>query len=294
MTIATPPGWLLGQLDRAVHAIGSAEAGEFWHRASAASGTPIIRKISTTDVLDALRRGISDFGAFRTDVIFLCVFYPVVGLLLARLASGANFIPLIFPLASGFALIGPFAAVGLYEMSRRREQGEEVNWMHVFGVLRSPSIWSIILLGLLLTCVFLMWLGAADLIYRLTLGPAYPVSVGAFLHDVFYTTAGWTMIVVGVGVGFGFAVVALTISIVSFPLLLDREEGVRTAILTSVRAVAVNPAPMALWSLIVAGSLVVGFIPLLLGLIVVQPVLGHATWHLYRKLVAWEEGASAA
>jgi uncharacterized membrane protein len=237
------------------------------------------------DLRAILARGLADFSAFRTDVIFLCVIYPVVGLVLARLAFGYDLLPLIFPLASGFALIGPFAGVGLYEMSRRREAGADVTWADTVKVVRSPSFGAIVLLGLLLMAIFLLWLLAAEAIYQMTLGPAPPVSIGSFIRDVFATSPGWTMIGVGCGVGFLFAVLAFGISVVSFPLLLDREAGVDTAILTSIRAVIANPAAMAVWGLIVAGGLVIGSIPFFLGLIVVMPVLGHSTWHLYRAVV---------
>jgi len=140
-------------------------------------------------------------------------------------------------------------------------------------------------LGLLLVAIFLFWLVAAEAIYEVTLGPEPPASIGSFARDVFTTGAGWTMIVVGVGVGFLFALLVLVISVVSFPLLLDRDVAIGVAVSTSVRAAIVNPVPIAVWGLIVAGGLVVGSIPLLLGLIIVMPVLGHATWHLYRKVV---------
>jgi len=133
--------------------------------------------------------------------------------------------------------------------------------------------------------IFLIWLAAAMLIYRLTLGPAMPASLSAFMSDVFTTPAGWAMIGVGVAVGFLFALLVLAISVVSFPLLLDRPVRITTAIRTSVQAVLLNPIPMLTWGLIVAASLVIGAIPVLVGLIVVMPVLGHATWHLYRKVV---------
>ena len=165
-------------------------------------------------------------------------------------------------------------------MSRRRELGRDVGWIDAFGVLRSPSIGGIIGLGLLLIAVFLLWLAVAEAIYVVTLGPKPPVSIGAFARDVVSTAAGWAMIVVGIGVGFGFAVVTLAISVVSFPLLLDRDVRMETAIWTSIRAVRANPLPMAAWGAIVAAGLAIGSVPCLLGLVIVMPVLGHATWHL--------------
>jgi uncharacterized membrane protein len=246
---------------------------------------PAVRRIELADLADVLASGLRDFGAYRTDVIFLCIIYPLAGLILASVAFGYDMLPMLFPLASGFALIGPVAAVGLYEMSRRREQGVEITWADAFGVVRAPAFGAVLVLGLILLAIFLLWLAAAYGIWLMTLGPTPPVSLGAFLHQVLTTDAGWTMVVVGMGIGFLFALLVLAISVVSFPLLLDRDVGLYTAVATSVRAVLTNPGPMAAWGLIVAGGLVLGSIPVLLGLIIVMPVLGHATWHLYRKVV---------
>jgi|RhiMethySRZTD1v2_1073278.scaffolds.fasta_scaffold589428_2 uncharacterized membrane protein len=246
---------------------------------------PAVRRITPADLKAVLRQGFEDFGAYRTDVIFLCLLYPIVGLVLARMIWGYGMVPLLFPLASGFALIAPFFAVGLYEMSRRREAGRNNGWADAFGVATSPALGSIMALGLLLLALFVLWLGAAHIIWLLTLGPEPPVSLQAFAQDVLTTRAGWTMAIVGVAVGFVFALAVLVLSVVSFPLLLDRDVGVGTAIATSVKVVRENPGPMALWGVIIAVALLLGSIPLLLGLAVVFPVLGHATWHLYRKVL---------
>jgi uncharacterized membrane protein len=283
--IGNPLSWSADQAKLTAHAVKSVGHAFLHTEVDLDMPRPEVRRIAVADLKDVLINGLKDFAAYRTDVIFICLIYPLAGLVLARFTLSYGALPLLFPLVSGFALIGPFAAAGLYEMSRRQERGMPVTWIDAFGVFGSPSIVAIIKLGLLLTGIFLLWLAAAMMIYRLTLGPAMPTSVSSFVADVFTTTAGWTLIGVGVGVGFLFALVALAISVVSFPLLLDRHASISTAVWTSVRAVLLNPVPMLAWGLIVAGSLVLGAIPLLLGLIVVMPVLGHATWHLYRKVV---------
>jgi len=283
MTIRNPVEWGWDQMRLAGQAVGGRHV-DGTEAVRLTAPLPV-RRIGTGDLRDALAKGLQDFAACRTDAMFVCVVYPLMGLVLARLVSGYDLLPLLFPLASGFALIGPFAAIWLYEMSRRREQGAEISWPDAFGVLRSRSIGAILALGLLLTLIFLVWVIAAWQIYAITLGPEPPASISGFVRDILTTGAGWAMIIVGVGVGFLFACLSFAISVVSFPLMVDRDATLGAAIGTSLRAIAANPGPMALWGLIVAGGLVLGSIPVLLGLIVVLPVLGHATWHLYRKLV---------
>jgi uncharacterized membrane protein len=246
---------------------------------------PTVRTIGIADLKTALARGITDFSAMPTHAVFLCLIYPIVGVVLARLTLGYELLPLLFPLAAGFALVGPFAAIGFYELSRRREEGLDISWQDAFDVLRSPSRGAIAMLGVLLLAIFAIWIAVAQAIYVANFGYEPAAAMTDFIHRIFTTPAGWSLIIVGNLVGFLFAVAALAISVVSFPLLLDRDVGAVEAVLTSIRAVAANPVTMAIWGLIVAGLLVIGSLPLFLGLAVVVPVLGHSTWHLYRRLV---------
>lgn len=252
---------------------------------AAAAPQPVIRTIGTGDLKAALRDGWQDFAAMPSHAIFLAIIYPIVGIVLLQLTFGYAILPFLFPLAAGFALVGPIAALGLYELSRRREAGLEISASHALDVLHSPSIGAIAALGCLLVAIFVAWLALAHAIYIANFGYAMPASFDTFVSDLLTTKAGWTLIVVGNIVGFVFAVVALTLSVVSFPLLLDREVGAATALTTSLRLVAKNPRTMALWGLIVAVLLLIGSIPAFLGLAVVIPVLGHATWHLYRRAI---------
>lgn len=245
----------------------------------------VVQKIELHDLRDALSKGYQDFAANRTDVIFLCLTYPLFGLLMARVASGSDTLPLLFPLASGLALLGPLAGVGLYEISRKRELGLDTGWASAFGVIRAPGFGSVVALGLLLFVIYAAWLLTAWGIYDATLGPLPPASLTGFSLDVFTTGAGWNMLIAGVGMGFMYACIVLILTSVSFPLLLDRNVGVRRAIATSVNVARTNPVPIAVWGLIVALGLLIGSIPLFFGLVVVLPILGHATWHLYRKMV---------
>jgi uncharacterized membrane protein len=245
----------------------------------------VVRKIGLADLSDALRLGWEDFKAIPSHAIMLCVIYPVLGLVLFRMVLGYSVLPLLFPLAAGFTLIGPFAALGLYDLSRRRERGEEAAAWHAIYVVRAPSFGAMLGLGTLLLTLFVTWIAVADAIYVATFGHAPAASIPDFATRVLTTPQGWSLIIVGCGVGFLFAVVALCVSVVSFPLMLDRHASAIDAIRTSLRAVMKNPIVMAAWGLIVAALLVIGSLPFFVGLAVVLPVLGHATWHLYRKVV---------
>jgi uncharacterized membrane protein len=254
-------------------------------RAPSGGASFVVRKIGLSDLIEALRLGWEDFQAMPSHAIVLCVIYPVLGLVLFRMVLGYSILPLLFPLAAGFTLIGPFAALGLYELSRRRERGEEVGAWDAIHVLRAPSFGAMLELGILLLILFATWIAAADAIYIATFGHAPAASIPDFAARVLMTPQGWSLVIIGCGVGFLFAVVALCVSVVSFPLMLDRHATAIDAIRTSLRVVMKNPITMAAWGLIVAALLVIGSLPFFVGLAVVLPVLGHATWHIYRKVV---------
>ncbi len=252
---------------------------------------PMVRDIGFADLRAGLAQGWADFTAHRTDVMFLCLLYPALGLVLFRFAIGHQVLALLFPLAAGFALIGPVAATGLYEMSRRLELGETVTWRTAFAVLHARAFGAIAVLGCLFAALFVIWLQVALAIYEVFLGNAAPASFGDFLRQVFATRAGWYMIVEGNLVGFCFAVIAFAFGALSFPMLIDGRFGRSTgermslALGTSLHAMLMNPGPMLAWGLLVAVSVIVASVPFFLGLVVVLPVLGHATWHLYRRTV---------
>lgn len=247
---------------------------------------PTVNTITRADLTEALRLGLDDFRAMPTHLYFLGLIYPLAGVLMFGLTFGYNLFPVLFPLAAGFALIGPVAAIGLYELSRQRQRGETPDLSHVFDVVRSPSFPAIATISAGLAILFFAWLLCAQTLYETLFGYLPPESMTSFLHEVLTTSHGHALILWGNLIGFAFALVAMVVGVVSFPLLLDRDVGVLTALETSVRAVMANPGPMALWGLIVAALLVLGSIPLFVGLAVVVPVLGHATWHLYRRLIA--------
>ncbi len=255
-------------------------------QAAASVALPTIRQIGVADIRGALAAGVDDFLAIPTQLVFLCFLYPVVGLVAARAATGTGLMPLLFPLVAGITLLGPVLAVGVYELSRRRESGKAASWLNAFDVLRSPAILSIAAMGVLLLVIFVAWIGAAKLIFDATIGLPAPTSPGALAMAVLDTRAGWALIVVGNLVGLAFAAGVLALTVVSVPMILDRNVSPVLAMQTSLRAVRANPGPLVLWGLIVAATLLLGCIPLFIGLAVAMPVLGHASWHLYRRLIA--------
>ena len=247
---------------------------------------PKIRRISFADLADVLRLGTAEFATRPSHLPLLSFLYPFIGLLLADLTVGDGLLPLFFPLTAGFALVAPIAAIAFYDASKRRERGLDTTLAQTLGILRSPIMLAFGQIALFLVALFALWIVAAQLLYNATLGPAAPVSLIAFAHDLLFTTAGWTLIIVGILADLLIAAIAFVTNVVSLPLLLDHEDAsFVTAVGTSVRCVRANPLVLTVWGLIVGALLVIGSLPLFVGIPVVLPVLGHATWHLYRKLV---------
>ena len=255
-----------------------------------------VRKIGDQDLRIALRQGWDDFKAMRGDLIFVGLLYPLIGLAAAVMTTSAPLLPFFFPVVAGVALLGPLAAVGFYELARRREDGQTSNWSHFLDVRKRPSFDDIAIVAGLLFVIFAAWLVAAGALYLLFWGywapPKLagfawyePYSIGDFIARLFTTPEGWALIVVGNLVGLAFAALVLAVSVVSLPLLVDRDVGAARAVSASWRAAKANPGPLARWGVIVAGLLVLGSIPLFVGLALVLPWLGYATWHLYTRLV---------
>lgn len=246
---------------------------------------PTIRRIDAADLRWSLAEGWRDFRSLRGDILLVGFLYPLVGLFAAAFALNAKLLPMLFPVVAGLTILGPAVSTGFYELARRREAGEDTRWTHFFDPLRGRSRLPIIALTGMMMGLFLAWLGAAWAIYGATLGLDPPATPGAFIAQLFTTPAGWAMIVVGNLVGGLFAAVTLMISAVSFPMVVDRPASTTTAVMTSIAAFRKNPGPMLGWGARIAALLVLGSLPLFIGLAVVLPVVGFATWHLYTRIV---------
>lgn len=246
---------------------------------------PAIQRITMADLGDALRRGAEDFWAKPSHYVLLAVIYPIIGIVLTLWMDGWHTWPLLYPLIGGFALIGPIAALPLYEISRQREMGLEPNWRDAFGVLKSPAMGSILAVGIMLLVMFTLWLTSAQALYESLFGATPPRTLTDLIAQVTTDPNGRVLLAVGTGVGALFALAVLCMTVIAFPLLLDRDVGAYVAIETSFRAVLYNRVPLLAWGLIVGAGVFIGSAMLFVGLAVILPIFGHATWHLYRKLV---------
>lgn len=252
--------------------------------ASASEKFPV-RKISAGDLRESLRQGLDDFRAMRGDLIIAGLVYTFIGVAAAVMTTNGPLMPFFFPVVAGVGLLGPVAAVGFYEVARRREDGLESGWRHMFDVLKRPSVDDMGMVAGLLLGIFVLWLLAAGILYVALFGWATPTSISGFLTDVFTTPRGWALIVIGAAIGAIFGWVVLAISVASLPLLVDCDVSAADAVSASWRAAHANKSAMIRWGLTVLGLLVLGSIPLFVGLAFVLPWLGYATWHLYTKLI---------
>lgn len=246
---------------------------------------PAIRRIGRSEIVDALSAGARDFQAHPAFGLFFGGVYALGGLAILACALLWDLVYLVYPLAAGFVLIGPFIAVGLYEVSRRREQGQAPSWGGVFRAMWAQGGKEISWMAFVTIFIFMMWMYQVRLLIALFFG-LHGMPAGTFPAVLFTTPEGLAFLAVGHVVGAVLATLTFALTVVSFPLLLDREVDFITAMITSVRSVIANPLPMLGWALCVVFLLFVAALPVFLGLVVALPVLGHTTWHLYRKLVA--------
>ncbi len=282
-TIGNPLSWAAAAIGRAGTHMAEASSEIAGSRTHAA---PIVNSLTMDDLHYALRKGTEDFAAVRSDVVFLVLLYPIIGLTMVFFAFNSEFAPYLFPLTSGFALLGPVAAVFLYEVSRRREAGLSAKWSDAVGLIRSPVMGPVVALGAYLTGVFVAWMVVAHFLFTVTMGGMESASSMGFFRDVLTTPAGWMMIAIGIPLGAVFAALVLAVTIVSFPMLIDRNVGLATAVATSLKVTRANLRVVLSWGALVATALVIGAIPFFLGYVLVLPILGHATWHLYRRAVS--------
>lgn len=245
----------------------------------------VVRRIGLRDLWRSLKEGYDDFNAKPSFGVFLVLVYPLFALLLTLALLGQNLPYLAFPMIAGCTLLGPIVSVALCEMSRRRERGLDVSWRSAFDFVHSSAFAPIAALSIVMMVLYVGWLYMAQFIYFGLFAATPPTSLADFWNQLLTTRHGGALIMYGNGVGLAFALAALAISVVAFPLLLDKPVTSITAVSVSIRAFATNFLIMAVWGVIVVILLAVGAAVFLIGLAAILPILGHATWHLYRKLV---------
>ena len=249
---------------------------------------PQVARISVTTVLNAMAAGLRDMQRAPLLSLSFGLLYAAFGWFILFLMIRMNYGSYTYPMATGFALVAPFAAGGLYEISRRLESNQSISAGAIFASFFSKNGQAISIMAVVTTFSYLIWLDIAAAIYVLFFG-LKPLSMGALLDAVITTPRGMVFLVVGNLVGAALALLVFSITVISLPLVFDRDVDFVTAMITSVKSVLANPKPMLAWCLIIGFLLALSLASLFAGLLVVFPFLGHSTWHLYRKVVAPEE-----
>src|SRR5690348_9826808 len=245
-----------------------------------------VRNVSDDDIRSALRQGLDDFKTFRGDIVFAGLIYTVIGLAAVVMTTSMPLMPFFLPVVAGVGLLGPVAAVGFYELADRREAGEtNLHWFNFLDVRKRRTVDDMGMVAGLLLAIFFLWLLAAGALYALIFGWATPATVGDFVAMIFTTARGWALIVSGAVVGAIFGWFVLALSVASLPMLVDCDVSAAEAVSASWRAAHANKREMIRWGLLVTALLVLGSIPLFVGLAFVLPWLGYSTWHLYTRLV---------
>jgi len=238
--------------------------------------------LTAADLRAALAAGWRDFLACPIYGLFFGAIYVVTGIAVTYALFWRGEAGWLVPVTAGFPLIAPFAAVGLYEVSRRRELGEPIGWGPVLGALRGRGDDQLLMMGGFVFVAFSFWVIIAHAIFSIFMAES---GIGGESLAVFQTQAGVWMLVVGTAVGALLAWGFYCITVVSLPMLVDRDVDFISAIIASMKTVRTNTGVMLGWAVIIAATLFVAMIPLFIGLLIVLPVLGHATWHLYRRAV---------
>ncbi|AMN54993.1 membrane protein [Labrenzia sp. CP4] len=256
--------------------------------ASATTGLrpmPKVNKITVNDVIDAFAAGLADFRRAPVYGLAIGAFFALGGLFVVLSAAALNMSYLSYPAAAGFVLIGPFAAVGLYEVSRRLQNGEELSWSRIVGTMWAQKGRELSWMAFVVLFIQIMWMYQVRLLLALFLGFRSFASFDEFLTQVISTPEGLMFLAVGHVVGAILSLILFSLTVVSFPLLMEEDRDFITAMITSVRAVFTSPVPMIGWAFVVTAVLIVSMAPAFLGLVVSLPILGHTTWHLYKKCV---------
>lgn len=249
-----------------------------------AAPAPSVKQITTDTIKECLRKGFDDFRAEPGYGLFFGGVYFVGGLVLWAIANAFGNSGVLVPLAFAFPLLGPFIAIGLYEVSRRRAAGEPMDRGAILGAVFRQRDGQMPFMGVVILFLTLSWLILARVAFAIFLSHDAMTNIFS-TREALFTLEGIAFLFVAGILGFAFAVLVFAITVISMPLLLDREIDFVTAMITSVQAVTENLRPMALWAGIVAASMLIAMLPAFIGLIIVLPILGHATWHLYTATV---------